>query len=92
MAKRLCEFNTSRTRFCGILHLYAWAPYKRGDVPDTGEFEYINKRVTDKFPTAEFVQLQRRFVPEANVTPPTKVKWEFEWVVWNFNKESKDAD
>ena len=92
MAKRLNEFNTSSCRFLDALHLYAWAEYKRGDVPDADEFAYINNRVLTKYPTAEFVQLQRRFIPEADVTPPTKVRWEFEWVDWNYNKEVRDAD
>lgn len=92
MAKRLCEFSTSSSRFCDALHLYAWAEYKRGDVPDADEFAYINKRVLNKYPTAEFVQLQSRFIPKADATPPTKVRWEFEWVVWGYYKEVCNAD
>jgi hypothetical protein len=90
MAKRLCEFNTSSSRFWYTLHLHAWAEYKRGDVPDADEFAYINKRVLDKYPTAEFVQLKRWFVPKADAIPPTKVRWEFEWIVWDYNKEVCD--
>ena len=40
MAKRLCEFSTSSTRFWNALHLYAWAIYRRGDIPDADEFAY----------------------------------------------------
>jgi hypothetical protein len=92
MAKRLNEFCTSSRRIGYILKLYAWATYRRGDVPDAGEFEYINKRVMDKFPTAEFVQLQRRLIPELDASTPTKVRWEFEWVVFEYNKELRYAD
>lgn len=92
MAKRLCEFSTSSSRFYNALHLYAWSTYKRGDVPDADEFAYINKRVLDKYPTAEFICLQRRFIPQSDATPSTKVMWEFKWIVWDLSKEVKDAD
>jgi hypothetical protein len=86
MAKRLNEFCTSKRIDYGNLYLYAWATYKRGDVPDTGELEYINKRVTDKYPDAELQQMRRTPVPTVNVTF-TEVLWEFEWVVYNYEKK-----
>lgn len=90
MAKRLNEFCTSSRIVCDHLYLYAWAIYKRGDIPDTGEFEYINKRVTDKYPEAELVQMQRSPVPTWDVTTPyTNVRWGFEWIVYNYKKESE---
>jgi hypothetical protein len=70
--------------------LYAWATYKRGDIPDMGEFEYINKRVADKYPEAELRQMRRTPIPTGDVTIPfTDVRWEFEWVVYNYKKESE---
>ena len=83
MAKRLNEFCTSSRSVCDTLYLYAWATYKRGDIPDTGEFEYINKRVMDKFPNAEFVRMERI------LEPSNKVRWDFTWVVFNYKKESE---
>jgi hypothetical protein len=63
--------------------LYAWASYKRGDVPDAGEYEYINNRVMSKYPNAEFVHMRRTPIPTGNVKIPfTHVRWEFEWVVY----------
>ena len=60
---RLCEFETSsREGICGM-ELFAWARYKRGDVPTQGEFTYIDGRVKSKFPNAELVRMERRFVP-----------------------------
>lgn len=82
MAKRLDEFCTSSRFYCNDLHLYAWAPYKRGDIPDTGEFDYINRRVMDKFPKAEFVKMERI------LEPSNKVRWDFTWVVYDYKKES----
>ncbi len=79
---RLCEFETtSRGGSCGK-ELFAWARYKRGDVPTQGEFAYIDGRVKAKFPNAELVSMGRRFVP---VCPdePTEVWWEFKWIVFN---------
>ena len=90
MAKRLCEFNTSSSNFGLALHLYAWAIYRRGDIPDAGEFAYINKRVLDKYPTAEFVSLRRTLVCTVGGMPATEVRWEFEWVVLDTNKEVRD--
>jgi hypothetical protein len=72
--------------------LYAWADYRRGDVPDAGEFAYINKRVLNKYPTAELVLLKRSFIPEADATQPTKVRWEFKWIVWDYYKEVRNGD
>jgi hypothetical protein len=90
MAKRLNEFCTAKYEFSNYLSLCAWATYKRGDVPDVGEFEYINKRVTDKYPGAELRQMKRIPVPTGDVAIPfTEVKWEFEWVVYNYNKKAR---
>ena len=90
MAKRLNEFRTFKRIECGVLYLYAQATYKRGDIPDVGEYEYISKRVKDKFPKAELQQMKRIIVPTGNMTIPfTEVVWEFEWVVCNYNKESE---
>ena len=94
MSKRLNEFCTSSNRIGHSLHLYAWATYKRGEWPDTGEFEYINKRVMDKFPNAEFVEMKRSPVPVINGGPFTKVRWEFKWTVYPYGlpKEVRDAN
>ena len=92
MAKRLCEFSTSSNHFGFALYLYAEATYKRGDVPDAGEFAHINKRVLDKYPTAEFVRLRRSLVCIADRKPVTKVRWEFEWIVLDSNKEVRDGE
>ena len=45
---------------------------ERGDVPTHGEFAYIDGRVKAKFPNAELVSMERRFVPLANSAEPTK--------------------
>jgi hypothetical protein len=80
---RLDEFSTSSEQFSkDILYLYAWATYKRGDIPTQGEYEYINKRVTAKFPTAELVEVRRRLRPDVLGEKSTKVTWEFKWVVY----------
>ena len=80
---RLCEFGTSsRKGTCGT-ELFAWARYKRGDVPTQGEFDYIDGRVKAKFPNAELVSMKRRFVPVANSAESTEVWWEFKWIVFN---------
>ena len=92
MAKRLCEFSTSSNHFGLALRLYAWAIYRRGDIPDAGEFAYINKRVLDKYPTAEFVSLRRTLVCTVGGIPATEVRWEVEWIGWDSNKEVRDAD
>ena len=82
---RLCEFETtSREGTCGK-ELFAWARYKRGDVPTQGEFAYIDGRVKAKFPGAELVEMRRRFVP-ASPAEPTEVWWEFKWIVFNRKK------
>lgn len=82
---RLCEFETtSREGTCGK-ELFAWARYKRGDVPTQGEFDYIDGRVKAKFPSAELVEMRRRFVP-ASPAEPTEVWWEFKWIVFNRKK------
>lgn len=79
---RLCEFLTSsRKGSCGN-ELFAWAPYKRGDVPEPGEFAYIDGRVKSKYPNAELVCMKRRFYAEISAEP-TKVWWEFKWIVFN---------
>ena len=80
---RLCEFETSsREGSCGT-ELFAWARYKRGDVPTQGEFVYIDGRVKVKFPNAELVSMERRYVPVASPAEPTEVWWEFKWIVFN---------
>ena len=82
---RLCEFATSsREGTCGK-ELFAWARYKRGDVPEPGEFAYIDGRVKAKFPNAELVEMRRRFVP-ASPAEPTEVCWEYKWIVFNRKK------
>ena len=82
---RLCEFETtSREGTCGK-ELFAWARYKRGDVPTQGEFAYIDGRVKAKFPSAELVEMRRTFVP-ASPAEPTEVWWEFKWIVFNRKK------
>ena len=79
---RLCEFVTSSRRgTCGT-ELFAWARYKRGDVPEPGELAYIDGRVKSKFPEAELVEMRRRFVPTCTVEP-TEVWWDFKWIVFN---------
>lgn len=88
MAKRLNEFQTYSTNDCGVLYLYAIAEYKRGDIPDIGEFEYISKRVMDKFPNAEFIKMERNFVPVIN-EKPVKVRWKFEWAVYDYKKDNE---
>ena len=80
---RLCEFATSSSEGTCGKELFAWARYKRGNVPTEGEFTYINRRVKAKFPSAELVYMERRFVPVANSAEPTEVRWEFKWIVFN---------
>ena len=83
---RLCEFNTSsRKGTCGK-ELFAWARYKRGEVPGPGEYAYIDGRVKAKFPNAELMYMKRRFVPVASPSEPTEVWWEFMWIVFNKNE------
>jgi hypothetical protein len=91
MAKRISEFDTYSKQMLSELHLYANARYKRGDIPDVGEFEYISNRVFSKFPTAEFVSMKRIPipVPDPLTNKSTEVWWEFKWVVYNYNKESE---
>ena len=90
MAKRIEEFRTGSRKECSCLYLYAWASYKRGDVPDAGEFEYINNRVMSKYPNAEFVQMRRTPIPTGNCKVPfTHVRWEFQWVVYKNESEVK---
>jgi hypothetical protein len=72
--------------------LYAWATYKRGDIPDAGEIDYINNRVLAKFPTAELLKMTRYPVPKCNGNPYTEVRWEFEWIVFNYKNESEVKD
>lgn len=90
MAKRIDEFQTGSREEYLCLYLYAWASYKRGDVPDAGEFEYINNRVMSKFPNAEFVQMRRTPIPSGSCKIPfTHVIWEFEWIIYDHNQESE---
>lgn len=79
---RLNEFSTGYRKENDVEYLFAWAQYKRGDVPTQGEREYIERRVFAKFPTAELVSQKRRFVPTAECVKPNRVTWEFEWVVF----------
>lgn len=86
---RLCEFETGYARDYYGLILKAWARYKRGDVPTQGERDYIERRVLAKFPSAELVEMRRRFVPSAEGEEPNEVWWYFRWVV--FNKKNGDT-
>jgi hypothetical protein len=69
--------------------LFAWADYKRGDIPDSGEIGYICRRVNKAYPDAELIRLNRQFIPEKNGGEPKLVRWEFEWIVYDHNKESE---
>jgi hypothetical protein len=89
MAKRLTEFTTSSRRYIGQTRLFAWADYKRGDIPDSGEIDYICRRVNKAYPDAELIRLNRQFIPEKNGGEPKLVRWEFEWIVYDHNKESE---
>jgi hypothetical protein len=82
----LCEFETSSSKGTCGKELFAWARYKRGDVPEPGEFTYIDGRVKAKFPNAELLSMKREFVPVANSAEPTEVWWEFKWIVFNIKK------
>ncbi len=79
---RLCEFETSAIEGVDDTVLFAWARYKRGEVPEPGEYAYIDRRVKSKFPEAELVEMRRRFVPACPVEP-TEVWWDFKWIVFN---------
>ena len=39
---RMCEFETASRKVGSETELFAWARYKRGDVPTNGEFDYID--------------------------------------------------
>lgn len=86
---RLCEFQTDSTKKYYGLELVAWARYKRGDVPTQGERDYIERRVLEKFPTAELVELRRRFVPVANGKEPNEVWWYFRWIDFSHNRKGE---
>ena len=86
---RLCEFATSSSKGSCGKELFAWARYKRGDVPTHGEFAYIDGRVKAKFPNAELVCMERRFVPVASPAEPIEVYWEFKWIVFNRKEQDK---
>ena len=90
---RLCEFNTTSRSYRNIdaLELFAWARYKRGDTPTTGEYAYINNRVTAEYPNAELVEMRRRFVPTANGMEPTEAWWEFRWIDFTHKKKGTSA-
>ena len=79
---RLCEFNTSSYKDELGIHLFAWAEYKRGDIPTTDEITYISNRVLAKYPKAELVGMRRRFGPTAAPLDPNSVKCEFAWTVY----------
>ena len=83
---RLCEFVTDSTRKYYGLELVAWARFKRGDVPTQGERDYIERRVLAKFPSAELVELRRRFVPVADGKEPNEVWWYFKWIDFSHKK------
>lgn len=83
---RMCEFETTSRKGYRVTELFAWARYKRGDIPAQAEFDYIDKRVKAKFPDAELVGMRRTFVP-ASPSDPTEVWWEFKWIVFNDIKE-----
>lgn len=89
MAKRLNEFCTSSRCCNSTLYLYAWATYKRGNIPDAGEIDYINNRVHAKFPTAELLKMTRYPVPRLGGEPYTEVRWEFEWCVFDYKTVSE---
>jgi len=78
---RLCEFETSSRRESWGLYLFAWAKYKRGDIPTSGEYDYISKRVHAKFPTAELVKMRRTTIADKDGGNSTLVWWEFTWFV-----------
>ncbi len=80
---RLDEFQTSSRKDWLGLSLKAWARYKRGDIPEHGEVDYIMRRVKDAHPKAELVAMKRTFVPVSKgENNNTEVWWEFEWVVY----------
>ena len=79
---RMCEFETKSRKGYRVTELFAWARYKRGDIPTQAEFDYIDKRVKAKFQDAELVGMRRKFVP-ASPSDPTEVWWEFKWIVFN---------
>ena len=97
---RLHEFDVSLSEgTCGT-ELFAWARYKRGDVPTHGEFSYIDGRVKAKFPNAELVSMKREFVP-ASAEPtevwwalaePTEVRWTFKWIVFDYRYAEPGTD
>ncbi len=78
---RIDEFQTSSLRICGNLYLKAWARYKRGDIPERGEVDYITRRVKAAYPEAELLEMRRRPVPKYEGSPYTEVWWQFEWRV-----------
>ena len=82
---RMCEFETTSRKGYRVTELFAWARYKRGDIPTQAEFDYIDKRVKAKFQDAELVGMRRTFVP-ASPSEPTEVWWEFKWIVFNINE------
>ena len=79
---RMCEFETASRKVGYETELFAWARYKRGDVPTNGEFDYIDRRVKEKFHDAELVGMRRSFVPVIQ-SEPAEVWWEFKWIVYN---------
>ena len=76
------RFNTSSRQEYWGLEVFAWARYKRGAVPTKAEYDEINRRVIEKLPNAELVDMSRRFVPAKE---PTEVWWEFKWI--DFSKK-----
>ena len=89
---RMCEFETKSRKGYRVTELFAWARYKRGDIPTQAEFDYIDKRVKAKFRDAELVGMRRKFVP-ASPSDPTEVWWEFKWIVFKMKEaRSESAD
>ena len=68
------------------MELVAWARYNRGDIPTQGERGYIERRVRDKYPNAELVELKRRFVPTADGKATTEVWWYFRWIDYTYEE------
>ena len=85
------RFNTSSRQEYWGLELFAWALYKRGDLPTSEEYGELANRVAAKLPKAELVCMRRRFVPVAGGENPTHVTWEFKWIDFT-TKESEATD
>ena len=80
------NFETTMTRWPDRIELFAWARYKRGEMPTREEFDYIDNRARSKFPNAEFIELHRRFVVPSE---SNEVWWHFRWI--DFSKRKGDS-